>query len=103
MTRGKIASQVAHAIIGCYKNASKMGIALNMWEEKGSKMDIMQAFSESELTYTVESAQSNGIPAYIFIDAGRTQVDPNTKTAGAIGPLKVSEISAYLGKLKKLT
>ena len=104
MSRGKIASQVGHAVISCYKDAMiKRKEIVNKWEEEGTAKIVLQTNSEKELVAIVEKAKENGIPGSIVIDLGRTEVSPNSITAGAIGPGRISEIDKYTKHLKLLT
>ncbi len=104
MGRGKIAAQVAHGVIDCYKEAMKMRKeVVELWEQEGMAKIVVQINSEQELIKVVDNAKSNGVPGSIIADAGRTEVSPGTITVGAIGPGLKSEISKYTGHLKLLT
>ncbi len=48
-------------------------------------------------------AESLGIPNYIVVDAGRTQIAAGSETVLALGPGNVSEINQVTGNLKLLS
>ena len=50
-----------------------------------------------------EKAESLGIPNYIVVDAGRTQIAAGSETVLALGPGNVSEINQVTGSLKLLS
>lgn len=59
---------------------------INAWESNNKSVDIYKiADEETMLTYK-SLANDKGLNTYIVVDAGRTQVVPNTKTVMAIGP-----------------
>ena len=47
-------------------------------------------------------ATEHGIQCYIVVDAGRTQIAPNSRTVLAIGPAPVDELDTVTGHLKLL-
>ena len=104
MSKGKIAAQVGHAVLGAYKESLRRNPAIvNGWENYSGQAKIVVACkSEKELIDLMKKADENKIVSYIVRDAGRTEVEPNTCTCCAIGPNTVSEIDKITGKLSLL-
>ena len=104
MSKGKIAAQVGHAVLGAYKESLRRNPAIvNGWENYSGQAKIVVACkSEKELIDLMKKADENKIVTYIVRDAGRTEVEPNTCTCCAIGPNTVSEIDKITGKLSLL-
>ena len=102
MSRGKIAAQVGHGALNCYKEALiKRNDIVLKWEEFCAKI-VLQINSEAELIKVIEKAKKDGLPTSLIADAGRTEIPSGTITVGAIGPGKLSEIDKYTGHLKLL-
>ena len=104
MSMGKTAAQVGHAVLGAYK-LSQFNAPNNiqMWENYNGQVKIVLAVpGEKELITYQKKANENRIITYMVIDAGRTEVEPNTCTCLAIGPHKTSEIDKITGELKLL-
>nr|KJB17401.1 hypothetical protein B456_003G053000 [Gossypium raimondii] len=87
MGKGKIAAQCSHATLGLYKKLlHRAPKALNRWEMCAQPK---------------ERAKSLNIPTHITIDAGRTQIAPNSRTVMAIlGPIEM--VDDVTGGLKLL-
>ncbi|XP_075496215.1 uncharacterized protein LOC142533357 isoform X3 [Primulina tabacum] len=85
MGKGKIAAQCSHATLGLYKRLlNRAPKSLNRWEMCGQ-----------------ERAKSLNIPTHITIDAGRTQIAPNSRTVMAVlGPADL--VDDVTGGLKLL-
>jgi len=58
--------------------------------------------NESMLLGFLDHAKSSGLRTNVVADAGRTEVEPGTRTVGAIGPHSVAEIDAITGSLSLL-
>lgn len=56
--------------------------------------------SEEELLAIVREARANGLIGVVISDAGRTQIDPGTKTVAGIGPGPSDIIDKVTGHLK---
>ena len=48
------------------------------------------------------AASNSGLMSYLVVDAGRTQIAPNSKTVLAIGPAPKSQLDEITGHLKLL-
>ncbi|GMH19679.1 hypothetical protein Nepgr_021520 [Nepenthes gracilis] len=87
MGKGKIAAQCSHATLGLYKSSL---IVRQKHYTGGRYMLILQ-----------ERAKSIQLPTHVTIDAGRTQIAPNSRTVMAIlGP--VDMVDDVTGGLKLL-
>ncbi|WOL08521.1 hypothetical protein Cni_G17274 [Canna indica] len=88
MGKGKIAAQCSHATLGLYKKLlHRAPKALNRWENCGQVKVVLKIESEEDLLVLQGRAKSLKLPNHITIDAGRTQIAPNSRTVMAIlGP-----------------
>ncbi|KAL8162658.1 hypothetical protein V2J09_014147 [Rumex salicifolius] len=101
MGKGKIAAQCSHATLGLYKklvncapkalssmfNVLNLVLATYRWERCGQVKVVVKTESEEEMLFLQERANSAELLTHITIDAGRTQIAPNSRTVMAImGP-----------------
>ncbi|KAI8007263.1 hypothetical protein LOK49_LG07G00036 [Camellia lanceoleosa] len=102
MGKGKIAAQCSHATLGLYKKLlHRAPKALNRWEMCGQVKVVVKIESEEDLLVLQEKAKSLNIPTHVTIDAGRTQIAPNSRTVMAIiGPAEM--VDDVTGGLKLL-
>lgn len=102
MGKGKIAAQCSHATLGLYKKIlNRAPKALNRWEMCGQVKVVVKIESEQELLVLQERAKSLTIPTHVTIDAGRTQIAPNSRTVMALlGPADM--VDDVTGGLKLL-
>lgn len=101
MTQGKVTAQAMHAAYaaGCVANSNAIA---RKWKEFGSKKVTLRVDSESQMEDITNQAKKKGIPVFPIIDAGRTQVDPNTWTVTLIGPYYEADLDQLTGQLKLL-
>ena len=103
MGKGKIASQVAHASVeGVLKTLKRNPIKLFKWRREGMKKSVLKVNSKKELLDVKSHADKLGLVTALIIDAGRTQIEPNSKTCLAIGPDYEGKIDKITGDLKLL-
>ena len=104
MSIGKTAAQVGHAVLGAYQRSmNKNALLVNNWQNfSGQAKIVLQVNSEKELNDIEDNAKKNGLVTCLILDAGRTEVEPNTPTCCAIGPDIVSNIDKITGNLKLL-
>ena len=103
MSVGKIAAQVGHAVLGLYKIAQMENPqAVDQWEMLSWPKIVLQVESEAKMDELRVQAEQAGIWNFQVQDAGRTEVEPGTKTVLAIGPDLNSKIDEITGKLKLL-
>ncbi|KAL4352455.1 hypothetical protein GQ457_06G014350 [Hibiscus cannabinus] len=91
MGKGKIAAQCSHASLGLYKKLlHRAPEALSRWERFGQPKVVVKIDSEEDMLVLQERAKSLNIPTHITVDAGRTQIAPNSRTVMAVlGPIKM--------------
>ncbi|KAJ3676902.1 hypothetical protein LUZ60_002626 [Juncus effusus] len=102
MGKGKIAAQCSHATLGLYKKLfNRAPKSLNRWEMCGQVKVVVKIESEDEMLVLQERAKSLSLPTHVTIDAGRTQIAPNSRTVMAIlGPADM--VDDVTGGLKLL-
>lgn len=102
MGKGKVAAQCSHATLGLYKKLIlKAPKALNRWEMCGQVKVVLKCESEEDMLALQERARLLKLPTHITIDAGRTQIAPNSRTVMAIlGPADI--VDDVTGGLKLL-
>ncbi|RLN49202.1 hypothetical protein BBJ28_00014778 [Nothophytophthora sp. Chile5] len=101
MGKGKIAAQCCHATLGAYKRALKRTPdAVRAWEMLGQAKVCLKVDSEEEMLALAEKAAERGLINYVVIDAGRTQIAPDSKTVLSIGPAPLADIDEITRHLK---
>ncbi|XP_021283387.1 peptidyl-tRNA hydrolase 2, mitochondrial isoform X1 [Herrania umbratica] len=102
MGKGKIAAQCSHATLGLYKKLlHRAPKALDRWEMCAQPKVVVKIESEEDMLVLQERAKSLSLPTHITIDAGRTQIAPNSRTVMAIlGPIEM--VDDVTGGLKLL-
>ncbi|GAB2228482.1 hypothetical protein Droror1_Dr00022603 [Drosera rotundifolia] len=102
MGKGKIAAQCSHATLGLYKKlVNRAPKALNRWEMCGQVKVVLKTETEDDMLVLQEKAKLIQLPTHITIDAGRTQIAPNSRTVMAIlGPADM--VDDVTGGLKLL-
>eukprot|EP00397_Hematodinium_sp_SG-2012_P061259 GEMP01080849.1.p1 GENE.GEMP01080849.1~~GEMP01080849.1.p1 ORF type:complete len:163 (+),score=33.19 GEMP01080849.1:255-743(+) len=97
LSAGKLASQVAHAaLFGSLHASDREPYLVQQWNAAGQKLVVLQA---DDLDALLADAQNVGVPAMTICDAGRTEVDPGTRTCAAFGPGPSSQVDLVTGKL----
>ncbi len=98
---GKIAAQVGHAAVGCYKRAKRQcPSALSAWERTGCAKIAVKCPTEEEMEIIYAKALSKGLPLYLVEDAGRTQIAAGSRTVLGLGPAPVREFEGITSHLK---
>jgi len=104
MSKGKIAAQCGHAVLGAYKIAKRITPEyVKAWEWRAQAKITLKVDSEAQMDEIAAAARAAGLPSIIIEDAGRTEVAPGTRTVLGIGPAPRSEMDAVTGKLKLFT
>lgn len=96
MSRGKAVAQGSHASVLATRRTDEADVETWLEENAGTKITLAVE-SEDELEERIKAADH--LPTSIISDLGRTELDPNTKTAGAIGPASEDEIDKITGDL----
>lgn len=100
---GKIAAQVGHAVLGCYKLACQNSMMnVHIWENCGTPKIVLGCENLEELMALRNKANASGITNCVISDAGRTEVAEGTITCCGFGPDLVNKIDLITGKLKLL-
>lgn len=98
--KGKLAAQVAHASLGAALTSSSD--VVRGWNSEGSKKVVLKIPGEKELRDLEKIAKREEVPTFLVTDAGKTQLEPGTVTALAIGPAREFDVDRITGKLKLL-
>lgn len=103
MGKGKIASQCSHGAVGAYQRAvTRTPRLLRAWENCGCAKIAVRVESEAELMAIKRAAEQKQLNTCLIRDAGRTQIEPNSKTVLALGPASAKDIDVVTGHLKLL-
>ena len=100
---GKVAAQVAHAVLGAYRAATLQSpSAIEEWSLQGEPTIVLQVPGFPELGALLSAARAQGLVTHMVADAGRTQVASGTETVGCVGPGPADEIDKVTGALSLL-
>jgi peptidyl-tRNA hydrolase, PTH2 family len=103
LPKGKMAAQVAHACVDAVLLSLKRDSDIvKKWRNEGMKKIILKVEDEKELILYFQKAKDSGLVTALITDAGRTVVEPGTKTCIAIGPNKEEEIDLLTKDLKMI-
>jgi PTH2 family peptidyl-tRNA hydrolase len=97
MGEGKLAAQVAHASLSAFQDTPER--ARKAWQGEGQTKVVLKANGEQTLFELADKAERDGLPHAIVRDAGRTQLEPGTVTALAVGPAEDDAVDAVTGDL----
>jgi len=100
LSKGKLAAQVAHASVDAVLKSDKKMIA--KWRDEGMPKVVLSTKDTTELKSLLQKARGLGLVASLITDAGLTEVERGTITAGAIGPDDENKINKVTGNLKLL-
>lgn len=98
MTKGKIAAQVAHAAIQCFRSQDKS--KLDSWLRQGQPKVVLKVGSLEDLEGIQRAVQAQGLCNQTILDAGHTQIPSGTLTVLGIGPDTEEKINQVVGHLK---
>jgi peptidyl-tRNA hydrolase, PTH2 family len=101
LPKGKMSAQVAHAAVEAAFKSSKA--KFDAWHSTGMKKSVLKVVDEKEMFTYQQLAKNEGLVTAVITDAGRTVVEPGTKTCMAIGPDDAEKIDKVTGKLKLLS
>ncbi|KJP88354.1 peptidyl-tRNA hydrolase [Plasmodium fragile] len=115
MNKGKICSQCCHACLAVYEKIMKRNSKLkasesgkgtltyfDLWKKTGQKKIVLKISSLEEMYEIEQKAKKEHLITSIIIDAGRTQIEPNTETVIAIEPVPDEIVNKITGQLKLL-
>ena len=97
MGRGKLAAQVAHASLSAVEDTP--ATVRKKWQGEGATKVVLKGDGERTLFELADRAEREGLPHAVIRDAGRTQLDPGTVTALAVGPGEDERVDRVTGDL----
>jgi PTH2 family peptidyl-tRNA hydrolase len=98
MSKGKIAAQCGHAALGAYKLCRRLQPEyVKAWEFRAQAKITLKVDDEPTMDKIAQAAREAGLACVVIEDAGRTEVEPGTRTVLAIGPAPKAEIDALTG------
>lgn len=100
LPKGKLAVQVAHASVEAALRSDKA--VVDAWRKEGMKKVVVKVKNERELLKRNQDAKDFMLVTALITDAGKTVVEPGTKTCCAIGPAEEKDIDRITGDLKIL-
>ncbi|EGV96632.1 peptidyl-tRNA hydrolase 2, mitochondrial isoform X1 [Cricetulus griseus] len=101
MGKGKVAAQCSHAAVSAYKQIQRRNPqVLKEWEYCGQPKVVVKAPDEDTLIELLTHAKTLGLTVSLIQDAGRTQIEPGSRTVLGIGPGPVELIDEVTGHLK---
>ena len=84
MSCGKLAVQVAHAVVECVLSSKKE--IVESWREEGGKKVVLAVKDLEELLKYYQMAKNENLTVCLIKDAGLTEIEPGTITCIGIGP-----------------
>ncbi len=90
LPKGKLAAQAAHAAVDAVLKSDSTDV--KTWCKQGMPKIVLKVKDEKELIMYFQKAKDMGLTSSLITDAGRTVVEPGTKTCAAIGPANEEEI-----------
>jgi peptidyl-tRNA hydrolase, PTH2 family len=98
MSKGKIAAQCGHAALGAYKLCRRLQPEyVKAWEFRAQAKITLKVDDEATMDRIAAAAREAGLACVVIEDAGRTEVEPGTRTVLAIGPAPRGEVDALTG------
>ena len=103
LSTGKLAVQVAHAAVNCSMVAKKNQTKwYKAWYNEGQKKVVVRGFNLNHLHELKHQAETQKLTTSLIIDAGLTEVPPDTITCLGIGPGPNHLLDKITGDLKLL-
>tara|TARA_Y100000310_G_scaffold345863_1_gene471722 strand:- start:1733 stop:2071 length:339 start_codon:yes stop_codon:yes gene_type:complete len=84
LPKGKLSAQVAHASVEAVLKSNSDTV--KKWRSEGMAKIVLKVADEKELIKYFQTAKDEGITTSLITDAGKTVVEPGTKTCVGIGP-----------------
>ncbi|MFA6446544.1 MAG: aminoacyl-tRNA hydrolase [Candidatus Paceibacterota bacterium] len=100
ISRGKLASQVAHASVEAVL-CSESEIVIG-WRSEGMPKIVLQIGDQEKLRELIQRARHASLISVLIEDDGLTEFGDKTITCGAIGPDEANKINKITGGLKLL-
>ena len=100
LPKGKAAAQAAHAAVEAVLRSDKETV--KEWRSEGMAKIVLKVADEKELLAYNQKAKDEGLVTVLITDAGRTVVEPGTRTCVGVGPDDEEKLDVLFGKLKLL-
>lgn len=101
LSAGKMAAQVAHAAVNCALAAKKKTPEwFDRWYSEGQRKVVVKVPNLEELFELKVSAEDLRLTTSLIVDAGMTEIPPNTVTCLGIGPGPNDVVDRVTGHLK---
>ena len=100
LPKGKLAAQAAHAAVEAAWRADKE--LSRRWRDEGMGKIVLKVADEKEMLRYLQAAKDAGLPTALITDAGRTVVEPGTRTCLGVGPAEDAVLDRLFGGLKLL-
>jgi PTH2 family peptidyl-tRNA hydrolase len=98
MSKGKIAAQCGHAVLGAYRVGLRVVPEyVKAWLFRAQAKITLKVEDEATMDAAAAAAREAGLPVCVIEDAGRTEVEPGTRTVLGIGPAPKALIDAITG------
>lgn len=98
MSKGKVAAQCSHAALACYRGAARACPEyVKAWLYRGQTKVTLKLDDEAQMDAVAAAARAAGIVCCVIEDAGRTEVEPGTRTVLGLGPAPKAAIDALTG------
>lgn len=101
LSPGKLAAQVAHAAVNCALSSKKRkAVWFERWYTEGQKKVVVKVKDLQELLELKMTAERAGLITSLIMDAGMTELPPNTTTCLGIGPAPdnlIDKVTSHLG------
>jgi PTH2 family peptidyl-tRNA hydrolase len=96
-----MSAQAGHACVEAVLKAHKRDRSkVDRWRAEGQKKVVLKVADERELLRYLQAAKDAGLTTALITDAGRTIVEPGTRTCIGIGPDTEEDIDAVTRDLK---
>lgn len=101
LSPGKMAAQVAHAAVNCALAAKKRSPDwFDRWYAEGQRKVVVRVPTLAELYERKAIAEDMRLVTSLVIDAGMTEIPPNTVTCLGVGPGPNDIVDKVTGDLK---
>ena len=100
MSKGKMVAQCGHAVEDLIR---KCPVAIYHQYKLHDHPKITLKINDLvEMEFIMETCRQTNIPYHQVVDAGRTQLEPDTPTVLGIGPVEKDKMNKIVGNLKLL-
>lgn len=100
LPKGKLGAQTAHAAVEAVLRSDKE--IVRAWRNAGMAKIVLKVADQKELLKMNQLAKDEGLVTAVITDAGRTVVEPGTRTCCAVGPADEEQLDELFGELKLL-